>query len=224
MVVGKIEYFHSLLLVKKMLMPNKWICSAIWCGLTGVFVALGYLLLVASQPALVEVSNAPPDWLIGLFCSMLLLSVLLNLIAFFGLEVSVKPIRRWWGLRWLQKHRKQQLDHFFQQYATELHPLDPAADVYLWTHGQQASVIKLMTPNAVKCSTSERLVAAQLPPQLPQMRQLLQLKLQYQCQHAYWLSAEPLDFITRIYARESGIHCLLFRELSQLVEQKLPRQ
>lgn len=203
-----------------MLMPNKWICGATYCGLIGVIAALLYLLAGWSQSPLLAHNPQQPDWLILLFCSMLGLSVLLNAIAFFGSEIS--PSSSWWRPNLLKSlEPRQQLDHFFQQHASQLQQLSPAADLFLWSDGEQRHVIKLCTRKSVMPHL-EPVDYGDVQQRMMQMRQLLQSKAKYQCQHAYWLSAEPVDLIAKIFARESGIKCLQFSELGEFCQTELP--
>ncbi len=196
-----------------MLMSNKWICGATSCGLIGVLAALLYLLAEWSKSPLLGYDAQQPDWLILLFCSMLSLSVLLNAIAFFGSEIT--PSHRWWRPRLLKPlETRQQLEHFLQQHAAQLQQISPTAELFLWSDGVQKHVIKLCNYTSV-VPDSDVAACRDVQQLMTQMRQLLQYKAQYQCQHAYWLSTEPVDLIAKIFARESGIKCLQFSELGQ---------
>lgn len=193
-------------------MIQKWMSLAVVCALLGILAALGYLLLPVVVPPSAD-AVLPLDWLIWLFCTMLLSSLLLNMMAFFGAE-SWFGQARW--LLWLQPRQQepaQQLRLFLQQHAGQLHQLSPAADLFLWSHQQHTSLIKLVTPAA-----SQQIPTLDGPGSISQMRQLLQQKLQYQCRQAYWLSAEPVELVAGVYARESGIQCLQFHQIAQLTQ------
>ena len=189
-------------------MLQKWISLALCCALLGILAGLGYLLIpmVAATP---YQSTLQLDWLIWLFCGMLLSSLLLNMMAFFGAETWSGQCRWLSWFRQRQQEPSQQLSLFLQQHAAQLRQLSPAADLFLWSHQQQTSLIKLVT-QAQLTSVADGVGS------ISQMRQLFQQKLQYQCRQAYWLSAEPVELIARIYARESGIQCLQFHQISQL--------
>jgi hypothetical protein len=191
-------------------MLQKWISLALFCALLGILAGLGYLLIPVGAATPYH-SPLQLDWLIWLFCGMLFSSLLLNIMAFFGAETWSG--QGWW-LSWFRQQQQepsQQLRLFFQQHAAQLHQLSPAADLFLWSHQQQTSLIKLVTPAQLTSVADGSGI-------ISQMRQLLQQKLQYQCRQAYWLSAEPVELVARVYARESGIQCLQFHQIAQLAQ------
>ncbi len=191
-------------------MIQKWMSLAVACALLGILAALGYLLLPVVSPPAAQ-SSLQLDWLIWLFCIMLLSSLLLNIMAFFGAETWFGQGRCWSWLQPRQQEPAQQLHLFFQQHAAQLCQLSPTADLFLWTQQQHSSLIKLVTP-----ALSQQAPTLDGPTSISQMRQLLQQKLQYQCRQAYWLSAEPVELVAGVYARESGIQCLQFHQIGQL--------
>jgi len=190
-------------------MLQKWISLALCCALLGILAGLCYLLAPVVTP---YHSALQLDWLIWLFCGMLLSSLLLNMMAFFGAETWSA---QWRWLPWsrqLPQDPSQQLSLFLQQHAAQLRQLSPAADLFLWSHQQQTSLIKLVTPAARFTPVADGSGS------ISQMRELFQQKIQYQCRQAYWLSAEPVELVARVYARESGIQCLQFHEIAQLAQ------
>lgn len=193
-------------------MLQKWMSWAVACALLGILAALGYLLLPVVVPPSAD-AVLQLDWLIWLFCTMLLSSLLLNMMAFFGAESWFGQARWWLWLQPRQQEPAQQLRLFLQQHAGQLRQLSPTADLFLWSHQQQTSLIKLVTPAA-----TQQTPAIDGPTSISQMRQLLQQKLQYQCRQVYWLSAEPVELVARVYARESGIQCLQFHQIAQLAQ------
>lgn len=176
---------------------------ALVCAALGILAGLCYLLTPPSYQAALQL-----EWLIWLFCGMLLLSLLLNMLAFFGSETWPAQWRWLPRARQLQQEPSAQLRLFLQQHAAQLQQLSPTADLFLWSHQQQTSLIKLGIPAEDGVSS------------ISQMRQLFQQKIQYQCRQAYWLSAEPVELVARFYARESGIQCLQFHQIPLLVPQE----
>lgn len=174
---------------------NKWLLGSGCCTALGV--AAGFIYLYGN-PADSTLMN--PQWyqqpLLLVFTGMLLLALVLNVLAVFGVEFRRGPVTPQQPEPAAQHNfNRLALQFLQQQSAQRLHGVD---NYYL--KAEHGVLYYLQSP-------------ADGPLDIVQLRQIFQQMLRHQCQSALAIVAERLDSPAQIFALEANIRVLDTQQL-----------